>query len=456
MDPDSRLLDLLVEWNEAVLAGKAVSIEGLAPNDSGMQHLLRDALSKQKSPPTRGGSGIESTSTGLYVPTEADGRLLALDFPGFRITGEIGRGGMGMVFEADDILLGRKVAIKTIRPELASRGEAKVRFLQEARAAASIRSDHVVTIHRVDEAGGVPFIAMEFLKGQPLSAWMKEHRAGPSHICRIGHEIALGLVAAHESGHIHRDIKPANIWLEAPNGRVKILDFGLARTIEADFRLTSSGVIIGTPAYMAPEQGRDGAVDHRSDLFSLGAVLYQLATGRRPFQGRDVFEVLESLASSVPPPAIALNPEVGEPLSDLIGRLLSKDPAGRPQTARDVALELRRIHRGKSKLPKAVPVEYVPAPLMATPQGMPMPPMPKEAWTDIELNAYVAPATAPVLPALPPAAKPERPLWPRLLALAGAALIVVVCAAVLLKILLAKPTPKAKPAAGIFDSNRIA
>ena len=132
MDPESRLLDLLVEWNEAVLAGKAVSIEGLAPNDSGMQHRLRDALSKHKSKSSR--SGIESTSTGLYVPTEADQRLLALDFPGFRITGEIGRGGMGMVFEADDILLGRKVAIKTIRPELASRGEAKIRFLQEARA----------------------------------------------------------------------------------------------------------------------------------------------------------------------------------------------------------------------------------------------------------------------------------------------------------------------------------
>jgi WD40 repeat protein len=455
MDPESRLLDLMVEWNEAVLVGKVVSIEGLAPNDPELQRRLRDALAQQKTEK----SGIESTSTGLYVPTEGDGQLLGLNFPGFRITGEIGRGGMGIVFAADDVLLGRKVALKTIRPELAVRGEAKARFLHEARAAASIRSDHVVTIHRVDEANGVPFIAMEFLEGQPLNVWMKEHRAGPSHICRIGHEIALGLAAAHESGHIHRDIKPGNIWLEAPNGRVKILDFGLARTVEADFRLTSSGVIIGTPAYMAPEQGRNETADHRSDLFSLGAILYQLATGRRPFQGRDVFEVLESLASQTPPPPHTLNPEIGEPLSNLISRSLSKNPAGRPQSAREVASELRRIHKGKTKLPKAV--EYVPSAMMSTPSAFPMPAMPapaapapaRDAWTDIELDALPdgvpaptpAPATtAPVPPkaSKAPATAAGRPLAPRLVLLAGAVLMVVACAALLLKFLLAPPANK--------------
>ncbi len=447
MDLESRLLDLMVEWNEAVLVGKAVSIEGLAPNDPELQRRLREALAQQKTEK----SGIESTSTGLYVPTEGDGQLLGLNFPGFRITGEIGRGGMGIVFEADDVLLGRKVALKTIRPELAVRGDAKARFLHEARAAASIRSDHVVTIHRVDEANGVPFIAMEYLQGQPLNAWMKEHRAGPSHICRIGHEIALGLAAAHESGHIHRDIKPGNIWLEAPNGRVKILDFGLARTVEADFRLTGSNVIIGTPAYMAPEQGRNETADHRSDLFSLGAVLYQLATGRRPFQGRDIFEVIESLASQTPPPARTLNPEIGPALSDLIGRLLSKDPSGRPQSAREVASELRKIHKAKAKAPQ--PVEYMPAPMHSTPSAFPLPAMPapaappRDAWTDIELDAMPgiskfpteAPATTVPATKAPVAA---RPLGPRLVLLVGAVLMVAACAALLLKFLLAPPANK--------------
>ncbi|MBL8864519.1 MAG: protein kinase [Planctomycetia bacterium] len=452
MDLESRLLDLMVEWNEAVLVGKVVSIEGLAPNDPELQRRLREALAQQKTEK----SGIESTSTGLYVPTEGDGQLLGLNFPGFRITGEIGRGGMGIVFEADDVLLGRKVALKTIRPELAVRGDAKARFLHEARAAASIRSDHVVTIHRVDEANGVPFIAMEYLQGQPLNVWMKEHRAGPSHICRIGHEIALGLSAAHESGHIHRDIKPGNIWLEAPNGRVKILDFGLARTVEADFRLTGSNVIIGTPAYMAPEQGRNESADHRSDLFSLGAVLYQLATGRRPFQGRDVFEVLESLATQIPPPARSLNPEIGPALSDLIARLLSKDPAGRPQTAREVASALRKIHKAKAKAPQ--PIEYMPAPMMSTPSAFPLPAMPapaapagppRDAWTDIELDALPGTALPTAAPATtlptPKAAPPTRPLGPRLVLLAGAVLMVVACAALLLKFLLAPPAGKAPP-----------
>jgi serine/threonine protein kinase/WD40 repeat protein len=443
MDIESRLLDLMVEWNEAVLVGKAVSIEGLAPNDPDLQSRLRKALAEQKTER----SGIESTSTGLYVPTEGDGQLLGLVFPGFQIKGELGRGGMGIVFEANDVLLGRKVALKTIRPEVAVRGDAKVRFLQEARAAASIRSDHVVTIHRVDEANGVPFIAMEFLEGQPLNQWMKEHRVGPSHICRIGYEIALGLSAAHESGHIHRDIKPANIWLEAPNGRVKILDFGLSRTIESDFRLTGSNVIIGTPAYMAPEQGRHESADHRSDLFSLGAVLYQLATGRRPFQGRDIFEVIESLSTRTPPPPIELNPEIGEPLSNLITKLLCKDPAGRPQTAREVAMELRRIHKSRPKATKAPP-GYSPTPVSMTAPPSYYPPSvsvaspPRDAWTDIELDAIpnVSLATAPTQgskshPGIPPG-KPPRP---RLALLAGAVLIIVGCAALLLKFLLAPP-----------------
>lgn len=464
MDSQSQLLDLLAEWNEAVLAGKAVSVESLAPNDPVMQQRLREALIQR----SRDSSGIESTTTGVYVPTEDDQKLLALEFPGFHITREIGRGGMGIVFEADDILLGRKVAIKTIRPELALQGDAKLRFLQEARAAASIRSDHVVTIHRVDEIGGVPFIAMEFLKGQPLSTWMKEHRATRSHIGRIGYEIALGLVAAHESGHIHRDIKPGNIWLEAPKGRVKILDFGLARTIEADFRLTRSGVIVGTPAYMAPEQARNEIADHRADLFSLGAILFQLATGRRPFQGHDVFEILENLATQTPPAPILLNPEIGEPLSTLITRLLAKDPVQRPQSAREVASELRRIYKEKSSSqnpPQATPTDLPSPRLQPTTSAAPAKP-PADAWTDIELDAIVVPEPAPrvessTAPHTTQRAKsktttahpngstdPQRTAEPRVASriamIMAAFLIIGLCATILLKLILAKSTSKPK------------
>ncbi len=449
MDPESRLLDLMAEWNEAVLAGKAVSIEGLAPNDPVLQNRLRDALRQQKSEKTLSGMQGE-TSTGVYVPNDSVRERPFPDPPGFLITREIGRGGMGLVFEAEDILLGRKVAIKTIRPELAVSGEAKIRFLQEARAAASIQSDHVVTIHRVDEVNGLPFIAMEFLKGQSLYLWMKEHQASPSHICRIGHEMALGLMAAHEAGHIHRDIKPANIWLEAPNGRVKILDFGLARSIEIDLRLTSTGVVLGTPSYMAPEQARNENVDHRSDLFSLGAILFQLATGRRPFQGRDIYEVLENLNSAKPTQSVQLiNKSIGPDLGILIDHLLAKKPADRPQSARKVAMELRRIHKqlkaGASQLhtpislPQAVPVEYVPAPLMPAQSSQY-----SAAWTDIELAAipsFDKTVTPPQADNQRPAQK--SPIWIRLGILAAAFLIVLMCAAILLKLILnTGPTPK--------------
>src|SRR5262249_3534929 len=154
------------------------------------------------------------------------------------------------------------------------------RFLGEARAAARVRSDHVVTIHQVGEDRGIPFLAMEFLHGEPLDAWLKPGRTlSPPELLRLAREMALGLAAAHAQGLIHRDVKPGNIWLESVDSRVKILDFGLARPVVGDVRLTRSGTILGTPAYMAPEQARGEEVDARADLFSLGCVLYHLATG---------------------------------------------------------------------------------------------------------------------------------------------------------------------------------
>ena len=259
----------------------------------------------------------------------------------YRVLKELGKGGMGAVYLALDTRLDRKLALKVMLPEFAADRAAKERFLREARAAAKVSHDNVVTVYEADERDGAPYIAMQFLQGSPLDRYLKI-RGAPAlaHVIRIGRETALGLAAAHEMGLVHRDIKPANLWLEAPNGRIKVLDFGLAKPVGADAELTKSGAVMGTPAYMSPEQARGGKVDHRTDLFSLGAVLYRLCTGRMPFAGEHVMAVLAAVLTDDPPPVRDLNPSVPEPLAALIHQLLAKQPERRPPTANEVAKRL--------------------------------------------------------------------------------------------------------------------
>jgi formylglycine-generating enzyme required for sulfatase activity/predicted Ser/Thr protein kinase len=259
----------------------------------------------------------------------------------FRVLRVLGRGGMGVVFEAEDTRLGRRVAVKAMLPKVAADPNAKARFLREARAAAAVEHDHVVPIHLIAEEGGVPFLVMPFLKGESLDDRLRrEGRLPIAEVIRVGREVAEGLAAAHDRGLVHRDIKPHNLWLEGSRGRVKILDFGLARPLKgtgAAPEITQSGAVIGTPAYMSPEQGRGLPVDFRTDLFSLGAVLYRACTGRTPFTGPDVASILMALAADTPVDPRRLNPKVPGPLAGLILRLLEKDPAHRPQSAREVA-----------------------------------------------------------------------------------------------------------------------
>jgi serine/threonine protein kinase/WD40 repeat protein len=262
----------------------------------------------------------------------------------YRLVKQLGAGGMGAVYLATDTRLGRKLALKVMLPEFAADPGARERFLREARAAAQISHDNVVTVYEADERDGVPYIAMQFLQGYPLDDYLRNKGAPAlAHVIRIAREAALGLAAAHELGLVHRDIKPANLWLEAPNGRVKVLDFGLAKPIGSDAELTKSGVVVGTPAYMSPEQARGQKVDHRTDLFSLGAVLYRLCTGQLPFDGPNVMAVLMALGSDDPTPVRELNPAVPESLAQLIHQLLTKKPDARPQTAAEVAKRLRGI-----------------------------------------------------------------------------------------------------------------
>ncbi len=278
---------------------------------------------------------------------DAAGDLLSLG--GYRILRQLGEGGMGTVYEAEDIKLERRVALKVMKPEIAADQQNRERFLREACTAASVESDFICPIFEVGEENGVPFIAMQFLKGKPLNAhWKKEMRLSLDEVVRIGKEVAEGLSAAHEAGLVHRDIKPANIWLETqPAGppRAVILDFGLARKQVEDVHLTQTGAVLGTPAYMSPEQARaDAHVDARTDLFSLGSVLYALCTGELPFKGETTMAILTALATKTPTPPAKIAP-TPKPLSGLIMRLLAKNPDDRPQTAREVIEKLVEIEK---------------------------------------------------------------------------------------------------------------
>jgi serine/threonine protein kinase len=264
----------------------------------------------------------------------------------YRVLREIGRGGMGIVFVAEQQKLKRKVALKVMTPQTIADPAARARFLREAQAgaaAAEIQSDHVVSIYEFNDDGDCLFIAMPLLLGETLAARLSHRGRLPlQEAARIGAEIATGLAAAHQRGLIHRDIKPANIWLEEPSDRVKLLDFGLARPLEGDVsQLTVSGAILGTPAYMAPEQARGGKADQRSDLFSLGAVLYRLVTDREPFSGSNLVSQLTSLAIDTPPPPATIVDTIPPELDALVMQLLAKSPEDRPASAAEVAQRLR-------------------------------------------------------------------------------------------------------------------
>lgn len=279
----------------------------------------------------------------LALPQAADelGRLGP-----YRVLKVLGAGGMGVVFLAEDPQLQRQVALKVMKRDVAACPDHHQRFMREARAAAALNHDHVVAIHQVGEDRGVPYLAMPLLQGESLQDRLQREKPLPvAEVLRIGREMAEGLAAAHERGLVHRDVKPGNIWLEAPHGRVKIVDFGLARDSRDDAPLTQPGAIMGTPAFMAPEQASGQQVDPRSNHFSLGCILYQMCTGRLPFQGRNTLAVLKALATEQPKSPRAINPAVSPGLADLILRLMAKRPAERPSSARQVIERLQVLER---------------------------------------------------------------------------------------------------------------
>jgi serine/threonine-protein kinase len=297
--------------------------------------------------------------TGIFAPAmngheDADGRLpleflSPSDSPGslgrlgpYEVTELLGSGGFGVVLKAVDTALGRTVAVKVLAPQLAGSAAARSRFAREAKAAAAVVHEHVVAIHAVASWNGLPYLVMPYVAGQSLQERVdQEGPLGVKEVLRIGMQTAQGLAAAHAQGLVHRDVKPSNILLENGVERVKLTDFGLARAID-DASLTQSGVLAGTPQYMSPEQAQGESIDHRSDLFSLGSVLYFACAGHSPFRASSTPAVLRRVCDERPRPLPEINPEIPTWLAEIIDRLQAKDPHARFQTAGELADVLGR------------------------------------------------------------------------------------------------------------------
>ena len=299
----------------------------------------------------------------LLAPTDDDRMIGRLGT--YEVVGVIGSGGMGVVLKAFDAALNRYVAIKVLAPHLGNSGAARKRFSREAQAAAAVVHDNVMEIYGVADTDGLPYLVMPYVRGPSLQRRLDgEGPLALVEILRIGMQAAAGLAAAHAQGLVHRDVKPANILLADGVERVKLTDFGLARAAD-DASLTKTGIIAGTPQYMSPEQARGESVDQRSDLFSLGSVLYAMCTGRAPFRAETSYGVLRRITDEEPRPIREINPDIPEWLCRIVAKLMSKRPDDRFQSAREVAglLEECLAH---VQQPTAVPLPaHLPVPIQA-------------------------------------------------------------------------------------------
>jgi serine/threonine protein kinase len=303
-------------------------------------------MSRPDDPPHTDTRGMPSAHTEIHLPA---GPSPPEQLGGYRLVAPIGRGGMGVVYRAEDPRVGRQVAVKVMSAEAAARPGFRDRFLREARAQGRVEHDNVVPIYAADEEQGVAYLVMPLLRGQTLAARLKRGPLPLADAVRVARETAEGVAAAHKAGLIHQDIKPANIWLD-DSGRARLMDFGLACEATHGGEPAAAGSVLGTPQYMAPEQCEGRPVDDRADLFSLGCVLYEMLTGRRPFRGIDLATVLDEVRTAEPPEVRGVPPA----LAALIRSLLAKDPAARPSGARAVADALRRIEEQLVRWPRAL------------------------------------------------------------------------------------------------------
>jgi serine/threonine protein kinase/tetratricopeptide (TPR) repeat protein len=275
----------------------------------------------------------------------------------YRVVDKIGAGGMGEVYRATDTKLGRDVALKVMPADMARDPDRLARFQREARAVAALNHPHIVTIYSVEEADGVHFLTMELVEGQSLDSLIPASGLSVEQVVEIASALADALAAAHEKGIVHRDLKPANVMVTT-EGRVKVLDFGLAKDVSTSetsgatltaAALTQPGLVMGTPAYMSPEQIAGRAVDHRTDIYSLGVVLHEMVTGRRPFEGTSLAELASAILRDTPASINEIRADLPSDLVRITRRCLEKDPRHRVQTARDVSNEFRDLARQTSQ-----------------------------------------------------------------------------------------------------------
>ena len=362
-------------WQEAESLLKPSQFDAQFPDDISYSSLA--TLAKRQ--PLQIQNVIEA-----LAPTDDPAMLGRLG--GYEISGVVGTGGMGVVLKASDPSLDRVVAIKVLAPYLASSGAARKRFAREARAAAAVLHPNVIAIHAVfTDEKGLPYLVMPYVRGMSLQRRLD--REGPlslQEILRIGAQIAAGLAAAHAQGLVHRDIKPANILLEDGIERVTITDFGLARAVD-DATITHSGMIAGTPQYMSPEQARGEAIDARSDLFSLGSVLYAICTGRPPFRAETSYGVMRRITDDQPTAIREINPDVPHWLCQIIDKLMSKQAADRYSSAAEVA-ELLEACLAHVQQPATVPL---PAALGPQPKERRFRSISARGWGIIAMNAII-------------------------------------------------------------------
>jgi serine/threonine protein kinase/tetratricopeptide (TPR) repeat protein len=264
----------------------------------------------------------------------------------YRIVEKLGEGGMGVVYKAEDLRLGRTVALKFLAPHLVSDPEGRQRFLREARAAAALDHPNICTVHEIDESEGRMFLAMAFVEGRGVKNKILERPLKLDEALDIATQTAQGLQAAHAKGVVHRDIKPANLMIN-PQGQVKIMDFGLAHLSDRT-KVTETGTRLGTPAYMSPEQARGEEVDQRSDTWSLGVVLYEMVSGQLPFKGEREAAMLHSILNEEPEPLTALRSGIPVELDRIVHKALAKDPADRYQHVEDLAVDIRAVRNTTS------------------------------------------------------------------------------------------------------------
>jgi two-component system LytT family response regulator len=286
----------------------------------------------------------------------------------YQVLSPLGAGGMGEVFLAEDTRLRRKVALKVLLPEVASDSERLARFLQEARLASALSHPNAAHIYEIGDAGGSHFLAMEYIEGETLESRLTGDPLPMTEILSIGAQVADALEAAHGRSIVHRDIKPANLMVGG-RGHVTVLDFGLAKFVpEASAKtssqiatqfMTSGGVVLGTVSYMSPEQALGRDVDHRTDLFSLGVVLYRMATGRLPFTGASTQETLARILQSPPEAMARLNYELPEEFERVVRKCLEKDRERRYQSARELQIDLRNMERGQDARPRSSSIRAV-------------------------------------------------------------------------------------------------